>query len=242
MKEGASLLGVLRIPEKPSVVFTKQSISNYPVRMHNAYTRHTIHEITNPVVSSIANTSKKRRRFGQGNIISKGQKMPVPCAKPIICAGWDVKNPQCDVDISAFLIDTNNKIIGDEWFVFYGQTDSPDNSVHLDCNGTQNDDKIIHIDTTKIDGRVKKIVFVLTIDEAETKRLNFSMLCNAYIRILDNDTELFRFLLNDYYESVTSMMLGELYLHNNQWKFNAIGNGVKRDLAGLCEMYGVQTE
>ena len=69
------------------------------------------------------------------------------------------------------------------------------------------------------------------------------MVRDAYIRLLEpgSGRELYSFLLTDYYANVVSMMLGEIYLYNNTWKFNAIGNGVARDLAGLCELYGVQT-
>lgn len=87
---------------------------------------------------------------------------------------------------------------------------------------------------------MQKIVFVLTINEALTRNLNFSMIEHAYIQIIDsNQHELVSFPMSDYYESVTSMMIGEIYLHNGIWKFHAVGNGVKEDLAGLCRRYGV---
>jgi len=75
---------------------------------------------------------------------------------------------------------------------------------------------------------------VLTINEAIEKHLNFSMLKDAYIRILDasDNSELVSFKMDEYYSNVTSMMIGEVYRHNGTWKFNAIGNGVARDLAG----------
>ena len=67
------------------------------------------------------------------------------------------------------------------------------------------------------------------------------LLEDAYIRIMDPaGTELVSFKMDEYYTNVTSMMIGELYLHNGAWKFNAIGNGVAKDLAGLCSLYGVQ--
>ena len=68
------------------------------------------------------------------------------------------------------------------------------------------------------------------------------MLKDAYIRIIDplTNKELVSFMMDEYYNNVTSMMIGEVYRYNNTWKFNAIGNGVARDLAGLCEFYGVQ--
>ena len=103
------------------------------------------------------------------------------------------------------------------------------------------DREIISVDFTRLDPSVARIVFVLTINEAFEKNLNFGMLEDAYIRIMDPaGTELVSFKMDEYYTNVTSMMIGELYLHNGAWKFNAIGNGVAKDLAGLCGLYGVQ--
>lgn len=144
------------------------------------------------------------------------------------------------MDVSAFLLGSSGKVIGDSWFVFYGQTESPDHSTvfHVEDGA---DRESISVDFTKLDTSVARIVFVLTINEALEKNLNFGMLQDAYIRIMDSaGAELVSFKMDEYYSNVTSMMIGELYLHNGAWKFNAIGNGVAKDLAGLCEMYGVQ--
>lgn len=107
--------------------------------------------------------------------------------------------------------------------------------------GGSTDRELIQIDFTHLNSQVKKIVFVLTINDALKNRLHFGMLKDAYIRIMDQSgKELVSFLMTEYYNNVISMMIGELYLHNDAWKFNAIGNGVAKDLAGLCELYGVQ--
>lgn len=154
--------------------------------------------------------------------------------------GWDITNPECDVDVSAFLLNNTGKVIGDSWFVFYGQETSPDGSTAFFA-GQEENREIISVDFNKLNPAVSRIVFVLTINEALEKHLNFSMLRDAYIKITDtSDTELVSFKMDEYYSNVTSMMIGEVYRHNGIWKFNAIGNGVTRDLAGLCELYGVQ--
>lgn len=178
------------------------------------------------------------------NKVQKGQKVALfsnECSPFVdILFGWNVKNPKCDVDVSAFLLSDNGKVLGDSWFVFYGQTESPDNSVTFNvCNNT--DREKIHVDLTKLNNSVKKIVFVLTINDALINNLNFGMLEDAYIRIIDNNgKELVSFLMSDYYSNVISMMIGEVYIHNGIWKFSAIGNGVYRDLEGLCNLYGVE--
>lgn len=158
--------------------------------------------------------------------------------------GWDLKNLACDLDASAFMLGADGRVIGDDWFVFYGQTASPDGSVchsgDSDGSGT-GDDEVIFINLAQINQAVQKIVFVVTINEALENNLNFSMVANAYVRVSDKATgsEIARFALTDYYATVTSMVVGELYKHNGAWKFNAVGDGVAKDLYGLCTMYGV---
>lgn len=179
--------------------------------------------------------------------VQKGQKVILDESGKItklkVCLGWNVKNPECDIDVSAFMLGKNSKVIGDEWFVFYGQTESPDKSLNFTPQDNI-DRQYISIDFSKLNKDTAKIVFVLTINEAFAKHLNFSMVYDAYIRILDfnSGNELISFKMTDYYQNVISMMIGELYLHNGSWKFNAIGNGVAKDLNGLCGLYGVNVE
>lgn len=175
--------------------------------------------------------------------MQKGQKVLLPSSvrRVNVCIGWNSTNSICDVDVSAFLLGDNGRVIGDDWFVFYGQTKSPDGSTFFEMNGNT-DREVICVDFEKLNPSVRKIVFVLTIHEAFQKKLNFGMLKDAYIRILNRDDqkELVSFQMTDYYENVISMMIGELYLHNGNWKFHGIGNGAAKDLAGLCGLYGVQ--
>ena len=91
---------------------------------------------------------------------------------------------------------------------------------------------------------MQKIVFVLTIHEALERGLHFGMIRDAYARLLDSATqkEILSFRLEDLYANVTSMTIGELYLYKNTWRFNPVGNGVHKDLAGQCALYGVHTQ
>lgn len=179
------------------------------------------------------------------NPVQKGQKAAIESGTPLqgihACFGWNTLNPQCDIDVSAFLLDSGGKVPGDSWFVFYGQTASPDQSVTFHMQDSA-DREMISVDFQRLNADIKRIVFVLTINDAFEKQLNFSMVKDAYIRIMSpkDNSELISFKMTDYYSNVISMMIGEVYLHNGAWKFNAIGNGVARDLAGLCALYGVQ--
>lgn len=180
------------------------------------------------------------------NEARKGQKVQLATVGSLtrvrVSMGWNVLNPNCDVDISAFFL-RNGRILGDDWLVFYGQEKSPDGSTVFSTNSLP-DRESITIDFTRLNAKVDRIVFVLTINEAAEKRLNFSMITDAYIRIVDTrqNQELVSFKIDEYYSNVISMTIGEIYLHNGMWKFNAVGNGVGKDLAGLCQQYGVQVE
>ncbi len=182
--------------------------------------------------------------------VQKGQKVPLSAGTPLgqltACFGWNTSNAQCDVDVSAFLLGADGRVPGDDWFVFYGQPESPDKSCRfqtsnaLTAAGAQ-DLETIRIDFNRLHSKVKKIVFVLTINEAFQKKLHFGMIKDAYIRILGPDNkELVSFQMTDYYSNVISMMIGEIYDYKGTWKFHAVGNGVAKDLAGLCALYGVQ--
>ena len=177
------------------------------------------------------------------NKVQKGQKIMLATGAPDAvdaCFGWNVTDARCDVDVSAFLLGADGKVIGDSWFVFYGQTLSPDQSTKF-VDGVSTDREMIQINFRQLNTQVQKIVFVLTINDALKNRLHFGMLKDAYVRIIDKSgSELVSFMMTEYYNNVISMMIGELYQHNGAWKFNAIGNGVAKDLAGLCELYGVQ--
>ena len=161
--------------------------------------------------------------------------------------GWDLgPNGQgYDLDVEAFLLDNADRVIGDDWFVFYNQPESPDGSVRLLGDSTNGagagDDEIIQIQLSKVNPAVQKILFIVSINEAKQYGYNFSNVANAYVRIVDvrSNTELARFQLTDYYSNVNSMMVGELYRYNGQWKFNSIGDGVSADLLDLCVRYGV---
>lgn len=203
----------------------------------NPVVRNTITESSAPVVRP---QKKQRSISGGGIMLKKGQKITVADSRNIkIALGWDILDSRCELDASAFMLGSNNKVISDDWFIFYGQNTSPDGSVKYNT-AQSGDDAVIDINLTKVNPMVQKIVFSVTIYEAVAKRLNFGMTENIYARIIDgNNRETARFQLDECYSNVTAMVLGELYRYNGSWKFNAVGSGVARDLEGFCAMYGV---
>ena len=197
-------------------------------------------------------TQPKQRNFGNGVQLRKGQKQSLNQLCPgldliQVGLGWDLgPNGQgYDLDVDAFMLGANGKVIGDDWFVFYNQPESPDQSVRLLCDSTTGagagDDEIVQVQLSKVNPQVTKIVFIVSINEAKQYGYNFSNVANAYVRITDVRTnqELARFQLTDYYANVNSMVVGEVYRYNGEWKFSAVGDGVSADLMDLCIRYGV---
>lgn len=194
----------------------------------------------------------KQRPAGGGVIIKKGQKTSLSQMNPAldlieVGLGWDLgpNGQSYDLDVEAFLLGQNGRVIGDDWFVFYNQPSSPDGSVRLLSDSTTGagvgDDEIIHVRLSQVNNQVQKIAFIVTINEAKENGYNFSNVTNAYVRIVDKQTgkELIKFQLTEYYNTVCSMVIGELYRHNGEWKFSPIGDGTADDLTGLCVRYGV---
>lgn len=179
--------------------------------------------------------------------VQAGQKVPLPLrADPVLLAalGWNVSSSALDLDVSAFLLDASGKVPGDDWFVFYGQTRSPDGSTSFFAEASP-DRELISIDFQALDPTITRIVLILTIDEAFQRRQNFSMVSGAYIRLLAGKSrgEYLSFRMEDFRESygnALSLMIGEVYLYKGQWKFSAVGGGVNKDLKGLCQQYGVR--
>ncbi len=236
---------MISVPMKTSGAVNRQTIMS--INRNNVQepkTSHNIKVLNNGKINSAADISsgpmpdlQKPVQKGQKVVLENGFKLSEIRAG----IGWTVINPACDVDVSAFLLNQSGKVIGDDWFVFYGQDSSPDRSVKFSVSQGQ-DREIISVDFTRLNPNVFKIVFVLTIHEALEKHLNFSMLKDAYIRIINSadNSELVSFRMSEYYSNITSMIIGEIYQHNGSWKFSAVGNGLARDLAGLCGFYGVQ--
>lgn len=187
--------------------------------------------------------------------LSKGQKVDLTKGNAslnhiMVGLGWDVNafdsGADFDLDASAFMCGANGKCPTEKEFVFYGNLEHPSGAVkHQGDNLTgegDGDDEQIFVDLKAIPESVDKIAFTVTIYEAQERRQNFGQVSNAYIRIVDEDTnqELIRYDLGEDFSIETAIVVGELYRHNGEWKFNAIGSGFQGGLAALCGHYGIQ--
>ena len=187
--------------------------------------------------------------------LSKGQKVDLTKGNAslkhiMVGLGWDVNafdsGADFDLDASAFMCGANGKCPTEKEFVFYGNLEHPSGAVkHQGDNLTgegDGDDEQIFVDLKAIPESVDKIAFTVTIYEAQERRQNFGQVSNAYIRIVDEDTnqELIRYDLGEDFSIETAIVVGELYRHNGEWKFNVIGSGFQGGLAALCGHYGIQ--
>ena len=187
--------------------------------------------------------------------LTKGQKVDLTKGNPslkklLVGLGWDINaydsGASFDLDASAFLVGDNGKVPTEKEFVFYGNLKHVSGGVvHMGDNRTgegEGDDEQIKIDLDKVPSNISKIAFTVTIYEAEERRQNFGQVSNAFIRIVDEVTneELIRYDLGEDFSIETAIVVGELYRHNGEWKFNAIGSGFQGGLAALCNHYGIE--
>lgn len=186
--------------------------------------------------------------------LTKGQKVDLTKGSPglknvMVGLGWDVNafdsGADFDLDAAAFLLGENGKCPTEKEFIFYGNLEHSSEAVkHMGDNLTgegDGDDEQILIDLGKIPASIAKIAFTVTIYDPETRRQNFGQVSNAYIRIVDeaSGTELIRYDLGEDFSIETAVVVGEMYRHGGEWKFNAIGSGFQGGLAALCGHYGI---
>ena len=187
--------------------------------------------------------------------LTKGQKVDLTKGTPgltklMVGLGWDVNafdsGYNFDLDASAFMVGSNGKCPTEKEFIFYSNLAHPSESVkHMGDNLTgegEGDDEQIEVDLSKVPANIERIAFTVTIYDADVRRQNFGQVQNAYIHIQDmvSGADLIRYDLGEDFSIETAIVVGELYRHNGEWKFNAIGSGFQGGLAALCGHYGIE--
>ena len=192
-----------------------------------------------------------------GVCLTKGQKVSLTKGNPglkdvVVGLGWDLNRYDTggafDLDTAAVLLTEAGKTSNSGDFVFYGNLQHASGAVtHLGDNLTgagDGDDEQIILDLSLMPANINRIAFTVTIYDGEARRQNFGQVSNAFIRIYnkDNGEELIRYDLGEDFSIETAIVFGELYRHNGEWKFNAIGSGYQGGLAALCANYGVDVD
>lgn len=186
--------------------------------------------------------------------LSKGQKIDLTKTNPglkkvIVGLGWDVNKydggHDFDLDASAFLLNSSGKAGSEKDFIYYNNKVGVNNCVvHSGDNLTgegDGDDEQINIDLSLIPTELERMAFTITIHEAETRKQNFGQVSNAFVRIIneENKEELIRYDLGEDFSIETAIVVAEIYRHNGEWKFSAVGSGYQGGLAALVNSYGL---
>jgi tellurium resistance protein TerD len=188
-----------------------------------------------------------------GVSLSKGGNVSLSKAAPDLTAvtvglGWDVRvttGADFDLDASALLLGADGKVLSDQHFVFFNNLTSPDGTVeHTGDNLTgegEGDDEAVNVDLARMDPRVDRIVFPVSIYDAVNRGQAFGQVRNAFIRVVNSagGAEIARYDLTEDASTETAMVFGELYRYNSEWKFRAIGQGYASGLHGIAQDFGV---
>ena len=152
--------------------------------------------------------------------------------------------PDIDCDASV-IVCKGGRLSGKDDVVYFGNLKHSSGAiVHTGDNLTgegEGDDEQILVDLTAVPQDYDKLVFVVNIYDCESRKQDFGMIANAFIRICDERTgeEFCRYNLSESYAGMTAMIFGEIYRYNGEWKFNAVGAGYQGGLEALCRAYGV---
>ena len=191
--------------------------------------------------------------------LQKGQKVNLykdnaGLSKVIIGLGWDevqqtrgglfAKKPKpIDCDASALLL-INGKLTNKSDIVYFGNLRHKSGAIqHMGDNLTgagEGDDEQIIVDLSNVPAEYDRIVLVVNIYQAVQRNQHFGMVQNAFIRLVDARTnnEMCKYNLTENYSGLTALIFGEVYRHNGEWKFNAVGQGTNDpDLGGLANRY-----
>ena len=180
--------------------------------------------------------------------LEKENQSGVKLTKIYVGLGWDIKpeamtGADFDLDASAFLLEADGKAHGSQNVIFYNNKVGVNESVIVgDDNRTgagDGDDEHIIVDLTKLPESIQKVMFTVTIFEAAERSQNFGQVRNAYIRIVNtaNDQELLRYDLSEDFSTDTVIIVGSIYRHNNEFKFEAAGQGYQQGLGAIADEY-----
>ena len=192
-------------------------------------------------------------------VLKKGESAPLDHSMKIalVGLGWDPNKYDggypFNLDVSAFVLGANGKVISDDAFVFYNNFFWRDHTVWMIGDdiprSLESDNEQIFIDFTRIPDYVSKIVITVTIYKAEECGQNFGQFSNAYVRVAKvqsaSDTQgetVIRFDLEEKFSVETALVVCEIYRENGHWKINAVASCYQGGLKQLCHMFGVNVE
>lgn len=182
----------------------------------------------------------------------KGQKADLTKTNPhlknvVIGMGWEAAHG-VDIDFSSFLLAGNSKVTQDSDLIFYGNPAGPNQCVTVRQQAANlagaADKAQLEVNFNSVPDQYERISFSLTVYEGEKRSQSFARVRNTYIRIIDpaNSQEVIRFNIDTPFSVETAIVVGELYRHQGQWKFNSIAAGYSGGLEALCQSYGIEVK
>jgi tellurium resistance protein TerD len=166
----------------------------------------------------------------------------------IVGLGWDVRSTtgtDFDLDASAIVVGADGKVLSDKHFIFFNNLVSPDGTVeHTGDNLTgegEGDDEQVKVNLAGMAAEADKIVFTVSIYDADSRSQSFGQVRNAFIRVVNaaDSKEIARYDLSEDASTETAMVFGEVYRSAADWKFRAVGQGYAAGLAGIARDFGV---
>ncbi|PAB59764.1 TerD family protein [Anaeromicrobium sediminis] len=211
-----------------------------------------------------AQSTNLNRPVGEKVSLKKGQKVSLKkmatdaglnggtLSKVKVGLGWDLNKydggHDFDLDVFTFAVKGDGKVRNSGDFIFFNNMRLSNGSIELmgdnRTGAGAGDDEVVAVDLNTVPADIEKIIFAIIINEAEMRRQNFGMVGNAFVRLVDTNTnkEFLRYDLSEDYSIETAVVVGEIYRHKGEWKFTAIGSGFNDGLPALCACYGVDAE
>jgi tellurium resistance protein TerD len=189
-----------------------------------------------------------------GISLKKGERVSLEKVAPgleavLVGLGWDVNvtdsGGDFDLDTSVFMLGSNEKIVSEQHFIFYNNPKSPDSNTSVEYMGDnrtgagEGEDEVVLVNLTKVPNDVQKLVFTVTIYEADRRKQNFGQVSNAFVRLVDVKTknEILRYDLAEDYSIETALIMAELYRKDGTWRMSAVGSGYQGGLEALLNRY-----
>lgn len=184
--------------------------------------------------------------------LTKGEKVDLTKTTPgltkiVVGGGWDVnKNASgksFDLDLSAYLVDANGKLANTRDVVYFGAKQHPSGAIYLDKDNLtgegEGDDEKIFVDLSKIPATVNEVHFAINIYQASEKGQNFGMVSNTFIRIVNpaDNSQLIKYDPSEDYSTFTGLIAGKIYRKDNEWKFQAIGEGITGTINDIAKKF-----
>lgn len=172
-------------------------------------------------------------------ILIQGQRVLLPFSSTYTAKISCQSSNSIELDLSAFILQQNGKVSGDQDFIFYNQPAHQSNSVrYIQNRGEQ----AIEVSLNDVPQNLAKVVFTLTIGLEQIQHTNFSQVKDLNLHLYENGREQFRFPVTTPFNYETGIVLGEIYRYKNEWKLGTVGKGFDNGLKGLCDLYGVDAE